>query len=65
MKKNIRKPLIAAAISVAMLGGCASTQPGLVESSNSNATGGALLGAMAGAIVGANSGSHSGRNALF
>ncbi|MEA1954386.1 MAG: OmpA family protein, partial [Campylobacterota bacterium] len=34
-------------------------------SSNSNATGGALLGAMAGAIVGANSGSHSGRNALF
>ncbi len=65
MKRNIRKPLLAAAISVAMLGGCASTQPGLVESSNSNATGGALLGAMAGALIGANSGSHSGRNALF
>ncbi len=64
MKKKILKPLLAAAISIAMLGGC-TTEPGLVESSNSNTTGGALLGAMAGGLIGANSGSHSGRNALL
>ncbi len=64
MKKKILKPLLAATISIAMLGGC-TTEPGLVESSNSNTTGGALLGAMAGGLIGANSGSHSGRNALL
>ncbi len=64
MKRKMIKPLLAATLSIAMLGGC-TTEPGLVESSNSNATGGAVLGAMAGALIGANSGSHSGRNALL
>ncbi len=67
MKRKMLKPLLAATISIAILGGCANTQPGLVDSGNSNTTGGAMLGALAGGIIGANSGSsrHSGRNALL
>ncbi len=64
MKIKMIQPFLAATISIAMLGGC-TTEPGLVESGNSNTTGGAVLGAMAGALIGATSGSHSGRNALL
>lgn len=66
MKRKMFKPLLAATISMAILGGCANTQPGLVDNGNSNTAGGAVLGAFAGAIIGANSGSrrHNGRNAL-
>ena len=52
MKRKMLKPLLAATISIAILGGCGTTQPGLVDSGNSNTAGGAVLGALAGGLIG-------------